>query len=191
VRLFVAVDLEATVIAAAQSLARRLEERAASLAPGARITWIPPQLMHLTVRFIGNADEAMTTAISTVLRERWAVSPFELRIRDVGVFPPRGAPRVLWAGIEHGADQLIAVEQEVSARLLRLGVPQDDRPFTPHLTLARVRDAAGLRARDWIGEFEGQALGTSRVDAITLYESRISARGPTYVPLQVTPLQPA
>jgi 2'-5' RNA ligase len=190
VRLFVAVDLEPALIVAAQALARRIEARAASVAPAARITWIPPHLMHLTVRFIGNTNEVTTTAISTVLHEPWSISPFELHLRDVGVFPLRGAPRVLWAGIERGAEPLAALEQEVSARLRRLGIPPDDRPFSPHLTLARVRDAAGLRPRDWVTPFAGETLGTSRVDAITLYESRISSQGPTYVPLQVTPLEP-
>jgi 2'-5' RNA ligase len=190
VRLFVAVDLEPVVIAAAQSLARRIEARAAAVAPRARITWIPPELMHLTVRFIGNTNETTTAAISTALREPWANPPFELHIRDLGVFPLRGEPRVLWAGIERGTDSLAGLEQEVSVRLRGLGIPPDNRPFTPHLTLARVRDAAGLRPRDWVTPFAGETIGTSRVDAITLYESRISARGPTYVPLQVTPLTP-
>jgi 2'-5' RNA ligase len=82
----------------------------------------------------------------------------------------------------------VATEQRVSERLARAGIAAEPRPYTPHLTLARVREAAGLRSAGLL-EATGEAtLGTTTVEAITLFESRLSPQGPTYVALQKTSL---
>ena len=96
---------------------------------------------------------------------------------------------MIWGAITAGAAELTEVERELSARLRRIGVGPDDRAFTPHLTLARVREPADLRTEALLAGFETRPLGTSRVDAITLFESRLSAKGPTYVPIHRTPLR--
>ena len=187
-RLFVGVAIDAGVVAAAQTLAATLRQRSQQQAPRARITWIPSELMHLTVRFIGYADTATVARIVTALAPSLPLPPFGLTLRGAGVFPERGAPRVLWAGVQSGTAELRRLEGEVSTRLTVIGIPPDERPFNPHLTLARIRDAAGLHTKLWLAPVEQEPLGTSRVDAITLYESRLSPQGPTYVPLQRTPL---
>lgn len=187
-RLFVAVELGAPVVAAAQGLAVDLRRRTEALAPAARVTWIPAPLLHLTLRFIGNADEATATAVADALRPAVDRRPFDLQFSGAGTFPLHGLPRVLWAGVAAGIDDLVALEVDVSSRLQRIGIPPDDRVFSPHLTLARVREAAGLSREAVLAGLERAPVGTSRVDAITLFESRLSPQGPTYVPLQRTPL---
>lgn len=187
-RLFVAVEVGAPLMVAAQALAADLRRRAETLAPGSRITWIPAPLLHLTLRFVGNADAATATAIADALRPAINRRPFDLQFSGAGVFPLRGAPRVFWAGVTAGVDDLVALEVEVSSRLQRMGIPPDDRVFSPHLTLARVREAAGLPGEAVLAGLEQAPVGTSHVDAITLFESRLSPKGPTYVPLQRTPL---
>jgi 2'-5' RNA ligase len=94
---------------------------------------------------------------------------------------------VLWAGIEEGVEGLQALEREVTERLGACGVPPEDRPYRPHLTLARVREPDGLRP-DPLFEGLNDALGTSRVEAITLFHSKTSPKGPEYTALQRTPL---
>ena len=116
------------------------------------------------------------------------LNPFDLTVSGVGAFPPKGFPRVVWAGLTGGRDRLLTVERSVSERLAQAGVPREERPYSPHLTLARVRDAAGLRSVALVGDFREVSLGTTTVDAITLFESRLSPKGPTYVPLARTPL---
>jgi 2'-5' RNA ligase len=98
---------------------------------------------------------------------------------------------VLWVGVQTGTEELRKVERTVRERLAAIGIVPEERGFSPHLTLARVRDAVGLRARAWLSSLESAPVGTTRVDAITLYESRLSPKGPTYVPLQRSPLIPA
>ena len=187
-RLFVAVEIAAVAAAAAAALIDTLRRRADRLAPDARITWIPGDRLHVTVRFIGNADEAKAEEIRTVLEPPLAIEPFDLVIAGAGAFPESGAPRVLWAGLGAGRVSLGRVEREVSDRLTRVGVTTGVREYRPHLTLARVRDAAGLKASRLCDGLADQMVGTTRVEAITLFESRLSPTGPSYVPLQRTPL---
>lgn len=187
-RLFVGVELDPEVAAAAASLAAELQRRAVRLAPDARITWIPQDRLHLTIRFIGDTDEQSARAIRAVLEPAVEIQPSGLTIAGTGAFPPKGAPRVLWAGLGAGREALHHVEAEVSQRLESAGVPREERPFSPHLTLARVREASGLRSSELFDGLTDTALGTTQVEAITLFESRLSPKGPTYVPLQRTML---
>ena len=188
-RLFVAVEIAPQVTAAAGDLAADLRARAARLAPHARLTWIPPDRMHLTVRFIGEADAARADAIRNALMPPLPVCAFDLTVHGAGAFPKSGAPRVLWAGLTAGRESLLAVEQVVTERLREAGVPPEARPFSPHLTLARVRDAAGLRSGALLEGLADVPVGTTRVEAITLFESRLSPKGPTYRPDLIVALE--
>lgn len=143
----------------------------------------------MTVRFIGGVDENRAQGIAAALQPELRVTPFDVTIEGVGSFPDRGAPRVFWAGIAAGVESLAALEQEVTARLEACGVAREERPSHPHVTLARVRDAAGLRAGPLLDGLRGQRFGTSHVDAITLFQSRPSPQGHVYVPLQRTALR--
>ena len=188
-RLFVAVDFAPSVLAAASALIEALRARALTLAPRARVTWIPAERLHLTVRFIGNADDALSAAIGVALASPLTVPAFDLTVRGLGAFPAGGKPQVLWAAVEAGMSQLQAVEREVTERLDRLDIPPERRPYNPHLTLARVREAAGLRTKPLFAGLEATSLGTTRIETITLYESRLSPHGPTYCGLQRIALQ--
>lgn len=187
-RLFVAVEIAPAVAAAAAALIERLRERAKRLAPRSRITWVPADRLHVTVRFIGNVDADRADAVGQVLAPPLGQAPFDLTLAGVRSFPPKGPPRVLSSGVTDGREPLVAIEERVSERLARVGIAAEPRPYTPHLTLARVREAGGLRPAALL-EATGEAtLGTTTVEAITLFESRLSPTGPTYVALQRTSL---
>lgn len=186
-RLFAAIELTESVRAGAAALLSQLQRRARELAPRARLTWASPDRMHLTSRFIGEVSPADAERVIAALREPIDVAPFAMQFEGLGAFPQRGEPRVLWLGVGQGGESARAVEAAVSGRLAALGLPGDERAYTPHLTLARVRDAAGLRTRPL---FDGLSprVGAMRVDAITLFQSRLSPAGSTYVALQRTAL---
>jgi 2'-5' RNA ligase len=186
-RLFVAIDVGPAIADAAGRLIVELRRRAERYAPRARVTWVAPERLHITVRFIGHADETGTHAIRAALEEGLDVRPFELGVEGIGAFPARGAPRVFWAGLTHGRDGLHEVERAVSARLGSL-VCHDERGYHPHLTLARVKDASGLVSAALFEGLADAVLGTAHIQAITLYASRLSSKGPEYVPLQRTAL---
>jgi 2'-5' RNA ligase len=186
-RLFVAVAIEAALAEALGCVSAALRARVETQAPRARLTWVPPERLHFTLRFIGAVDEATATRMKAALLAPVAVAPFALTVGGLGTFPGRGAPRVVWAGVERGADGLAALAHHVGDRLHPFEV-EAEAAYRPHLTLARVRDAAGLRSRDVLEPQPATPFGTMRVDAITLFESRLSPKGPQYIPLQSTPL---
>jgi len=188
VRLFLAAEIGERLAGRAADLIRDLEKRAADAAPRARVTWLTPDRLHITIRFIGEVDDVRAAAIAAALQLPLDVGPFDLTLNGTGAFPKRGPPRVLWAGIEQGRDALITVEREISSRLTAFGIPPEGRPYSPHLTLARVREAKGLRSAALLEGLEDRSLGTTHIEAITLFQSRLSPKGPTYVPLLRTPL---
>lgn len=187
-RLFTAVELNEEVRGAAAALLDELHRRVSRAAPRARLTWADPERMHLTVRFIGEVSDEQAARIIGALRTPLDVAYFTLGWHGVGAFPKKGPPRVLWAGIGEGRAELIRAEAEISARLAAIGIPLEDRPYSPHLTLARVRDAGGLRPAVL---FEGLApqLGETWVRTITLFQSHVSPTGATHVAMQQTPLR--
>jgi 2'-5' RNA ligase len=188
VRLFTAIELGDTARARAAALLDTLRRRASESAPHAKVTWVPAERMHLTLRFIGEVDEAKGEAILAALREPVRLGPFEVRWEGLGSFPPRGAPRVLWVGVATGRAGLVEAEAAVSERLQLVGIPREDRPYSPHLTLARVREPAGLKAAPLFEGLDG-ALGETHVETITLFRSHVSPKGPTYVVLERTRLR--
>ena len=169
-----AAEIGEAVAVRAAELSRELQRRAADAAPSAKVTWIPADRLHLTVRFIGEVDDVRAAAIREAL---------EATLAGAGAFPTGGAPRVLWAGVATGRDELLLAEREITLRLASIGVPADQRAYSPHLTLARVREPAGLRSPRLLDGLTDTTLGTVRIDAITLFHSKLSPKGPTYTPL--------
>jgi RNA 2',3'-cyclic 3'-phosphodiesterase len=181
VRLFIAIDLDAAARAAIAIEQKRLqailrEDRRSS------IKWVSPDHMHMTLVFLGEVKEARAAALIDDVRKDVAHAPFDLVFGEIGVFPPRGAPNVLWIGVTSGAEPAIALQHELAGRVARHDVPLESRPFRPHLTLARWRASrSGDRDRALAAFRHG--IATLRVDHATLYQSRLSSAGPSYTAL--------
>jgi 2'-5' RNA ligase len=189
-RLFIAVELPPSVAAAAAAASEALRERVRQRAPHARLAWVAADRMHLTVRFLGEMNPDRVRAIAQALAAPLDDYPFPLTLGAAGAFPLRGAPRALWLAINEGRSALSAVEEAVSSRLDTLAVGRESRAFKPHLTLARVRDPSGLQRGEWLQGLVPPPHAPGVVDAITLFESRLSSTGPTYTVLQRTSLRP-
>jgi 2'-5' RNA ligase len=187
-RLFIAVEMNRAVEDAAREVIDELRARVTRLAPRARLTWSAPERIHITVRFIGDADVPRAQAIRSALGPTIDAPVFDLAVEGVGAFPPKGPPRVFWAGLTDGRDGLLEVDRAVSQRLETL-VPAEDRPYAPHLTLARVKEPAGLSRVTLFEDLTTRRFGRVHVDAITLFESRLSPKGATHVPLQRSALR--
>ena len=187
-RLFIGVEMNQSVQEATRDVIDDLRARSARLAPRAKITWSAPERLHVTIRFIGEADETKARAIRSALGPTIDAPVFDVTVEGVGAFPPKGPPRVFWAGLADGRTGLLEVEHAVSQRLETL-VPAEDRPYSPHLTLARVKEPAGLSRATLLEGLTERHFGTVHVDTITLFESRLSPEGATHVPLQRTALR--
>jgi 2'-5' RNA ligase len=188
VRLFVAVEVGPEVQAMASRVIDELKRRTLQMAPRARVTWVKPGHLHLTVRFIGEVDANRVEQNLATLGAQLRVPAFDLTLAGTGTFPRMRPPRVIWAGIRAGLQELEAIEREVRSRLDGLLPPDgDERAYNPHLTLGRVKNPSGLRPAVLEG-LETAVLGVVRVGAVTLFESRLSSSGPTYVVLRRTEL---
>lgn len=181
-RLFIAADIDEPTRTQIEGLSRSLRE-----ALGGRIksSWVRADRMHLTLQFFAEADAALERRITAVLAEGISEPPFAITFEGIGCFPERGAPRVLWMGIAAGGDALRRVQRIIQDRL---DVAADRATFTPHLTLARFRERVARGRFAEIADFRASA-GPSRIDRVTLYESRLSP-GPTYLRLAEAPLRP-
>ncbi len=190
-RLFVGVELSDDVRAAAAATAGRLREdlRKARLHLDAR--WVAPENLHVTLWYIGEVSDERGAAISAALAAPFPIAPFDLALDGCGAFPPSGSPRVFWIALRAGADRMLDLWREVAARLAPLGFEPERRPYSAHLTIARVKDggreAAGIRRL--LGETAAPAAAC-RVAAVTLFRSHLSPKGSTYEPLARVPLQP-
>ena len=187
-RLFVAAELGEALAANAAVVIDELKRRVVRLAPAAKVTWVSPDRLHVTIRFIGEVSDVHAGRIQQVLAPPFSIMPFDLAAQGVGAFPKTGQPRVIWAGLTTGRADLLGVERVVTQRLAHVDVAPEPRAFSPHLTLARVRDAAGLRSGMLFRGLPSTTIGTTTIHAITLFESRLSSKGPTYIPLVQTPL---
>lgn len=177
VRCFVAVALPPPLREAVGEL---LRSPAARL-PG--VAWVRPELLHFTLKFLGDVDAALVPAAVAALAAPLArCTPFALRLQGAGAFPSPRRPRVIWIGAERGAAALAAVAALVEEALAPLGFPPEGRPFAAHLTIGRVKappgDPAALPA--FIREVGAGVLGELLVPAVHLMRSELFPAGPRY-----------
>lgn len=175
-RLFVAIDLP--------------EEAKASLAGlGTKLTdarRVPAEQLHLTLRFIGDVDAATLEEIKTALGAI-TCRPFPLEVRGVGHFPRSRFPRVFWVGVEP-SPLLMQLQQEVELAVQTAGIPAEARPFSPHITIARLKDPSPGQLHRFEEERAGFDAGAFTITAFHLYASTLSAAGAIHIRLQSYPL---
>ncbi len=185
-RLFLALDLDDAARRAAAAWARDLSARLGASA-AREIKWVEAQNLHLTVHFFGELNDARHELVRTALNVTpFATRAFDLAFAGAGKFPPSGPARVIWIGVHASQHQTQAIYDEVESRLDPLGLREDTtRGFTPHLTLGRVRTpnaTLGRAIREALDRTPAP-VATFRIDHLTLYQSRLSPKGPTYVPV--------
>lgn len=177
-RLFVAIDLPDPV-------KDQLGELCSGLS-GAK--WVKRDQMHLTLRFIGEVDNAQAEAIKTALSTLQS-APFTMTLEGVGQFPPKGKPRVLWVGLKAPA-VLPGLQRQIEETLVALNLPPEDYPFSPHITLARFKMPPISKAmRQYFAHHADFHTEPIPVTSFVLYSSLLAPQGPTYRREAVYPLQ--
>src|SRR5215831_11053764 len=172
-RLFLAIDLD-------DAARRALEAEHARLARvirGSSLKFVRPEHMHVTLVFLGEGAPDRATAVRAAIEVPLDGARFDTVFNTWGTFPARGAPRVLWIGASTGAAEMIALQQQLAARVAAQGIEIERRAFHPHLTLGRWRESRP-RDREAVLELPPLRPGVRIfVNGVTLYHSRLSPAG--------------
>jgi 2'-5' RNA ligase len=143
--------------------------------------------LHLTLRFFADlASDRAEAAAAAVRAAAETASAFDLEVRGLGRFPSHGPLRVVWAGLGEGKDALLALGESLARALEEHGFPREERPLSPHLTLARGRHPGGSRTAARAVAAEAPSFGRfglQRVDALVLYRSELGSGPPVHTPL--------
>jgi 2'-5' RNA ligase len=183
VRLFVALDISATVREELASLLAKLRFVSAEMKDTAP-RWVRAENLHVTLKFIGEAAPEKVVHIREALATVRQAGPLTLAFRGLGFFPDTRRPRVLWVGIE-ASSGLPALAAQIEGVLEGLGIPREERAFTPHLTLARFeRPGLQERLRTAITQNVTREFGSYSTDEFHLIESKLKPSGAEYTKLQ-------
>jgi 2'-5' RNA ligase len=187
-RLFIAVETSDDVRRAAREL--QLEMKGAAERDHLRATWVAAENMHLTLQFLGEAKEEAIARIEKALKSAaQGVRAFDTIYRGAGAFPNAAKPRVLWAGVADGREPLIELARRAGEALTPLGFPPEERAFSPHLTLARIKDPQpSTRVQRVIDANKERTLGAAHVARVVLFQSVLRPQGAIYTPVGEAPL---
>jgi 2'-5' RNA ligase len=175
IRSFVAVDLdEPTIRERITNAQRGLEQTRAQL------KLVDPGIMHLTLRFLGEIPQATVDRIKEAMDEV-RFSRFEVEFSGMGVFPNLNRINVVWVGMKRGDEELKQIFHQLEPKIRLFGLPPDDKGFSPHLTVARVRSAANKGAlAEYVSSMRDADFGTMPVNAVRLKRSTLTPKGPIY-----------
>ncbi|MGA3061375.1 MAG: RNA 2',3'-cyclic phosphodiesterase [Candidatus Bathyarchaeia archaeon] len=179
IRSFIAFDMQNEQVqnrlAAAQKL---LVETGADIRP------VAPQNIHITTRFLGDISPAMVDKVYQVMTKVKFI-PFTIKLCGLGVFPSLNYPRVVWAGITDGVEQLKSIFTQMEPQIRALGFAADAYGFSPHLTIARVRSGTNKdRLAEVVTKKTDYEFGVIKSDCLRLKRSQLSPKGPTYSTLR-------
>jgi 2'-5' RNA ligase len=189
VRSFIAIELPEDVKAALKNVEGILSRNDPGIAK-----WVDPNAVHLTLKFLGGVPVEKLDAIISVVQDAVrGISPFNLTIQGLGAFPNLRRTRVVWVGLSGDLEFLQKLQENIELNLVPLGFPAEDRSFTPHLTLARVRENASPFQRQALGEIISRTTLEPtlpiKVDAVNLMRSVLTRSGAIYTRLSAIELK--
>jgi RNA 2',3'-cyclic 3'-phosphodiesterase len=156
---------------------------------GADVKLVEPGNIHITVKFLGDTDENHIDAIEQSIKESVrAIKPFPITLKGTGVFPSQNYVKVLWIGIiDEGNIETIA--HAIDKKLEPLGFKKENRGFSPHLTVGRVKTAKNKdQLLKVIGNYKAMEFTIQNVQSIALKKSELTPKGPIYTTLREVPL---
>lgn len=178
-RVFIAIDLPESVKEFLRTTSRELQKY------GADVKWVRPESIHLTLKFLGEIPADLVPRLERELRPVFGTqAPTELSIRGLGGFPGLSRPRVVWAGLVDAAGSLRPLVAALDRVLEPLGFAPERRPFSPHLTLGRVRSNTGISAlTDGMRRHVDVTGPSFTADHATLFRSDLKPTGAEYTAL--------
>jgi len=181
IRSFIAVDLDDA------SIRDRLVNAQQGLKQtGAALKIVEPEIMHLTLRFLGEIPQATVERVKEAMNEL-KFPRFEVEFSGLGVFPNIRRISVVWVGIAQGQEQLNQIFHQLEPKLRQLGLPADNKGFSPHMTIARVRSGLNKDAlAKYVEGLREQEFGRMPVNSVRLKKSTLTPKGPIYTTIHQT-----
>jgi 2'-5' RNA ligase len=176
-RLFIALPLPGNVEGKLGEISKLLKHQ------GGKVRWVPPENIHMTVRFLGDTDEATVPKLTQLIdRVAAEFGPAEVTINRLGGFPNLRRPRVIWAGLAESEDveRLGKMARQIELAVRQLRFEKDSKGFKPHLTLGRVKDPRDLRAlTSYMEEYRFEPISI-HIDRLVLFKSTLTPQGAVY-----------
>ena len=156
------------------------------------VRWVAVENIHLTLKFLGETNRADLDKLSKILISRSAdFSPFTFQVNGMGAFPSNRKPRVVWVGLP-ASPALLELQAAIEDAATQIGIPAEERGFSPHLTLGRVRNDASPADLQTLGSalisMQASDFGFMTAASFTLFRSDLRPQGPLYTPLAHFPL---
>ncbi|MDO8578136.1 MAG: RNA 2',3'-cyclic phosphodiesterase [Dehalococcoidales bacterium] len=188
IRCFIAIELPDDIREGLGRLIARLKSRQPD------VKWVDPAAIHLTLKFLGYvAPDRVGEITEAITDAACGIPPFSLEVKDLGVFPSLNRVRVVWIGVEGETDKLLQLQKRLETNLDILGFPPEEREFTPHLTLARVRDTASPAEREelvrLITATKASPIGSFTAKSVSLMSSQLARTGAVYTQLAAVKLK--
>ena len=193
IRTFIAIELDENHHAALRDLQTRLRrELAAAKTAGSStardVRWVTPDNIHLTLKFLGDVKSDKLPDLQRAVADACAgAAPFTLSITGAGAFPNTRRPNVIWVGVSGDVERAAALAQKIDDACAALGFAREERPFSPHLTLGRIKRDARPSDRHFIGEMIVNAhvgtFGELRVERVSVMKSELHPGGSVYTRL--------
>lgn len=161
---------------------------------GADVKWVKPESVHLTLKFLGEIDEKKAAEVTAVLDSiARSVKPFKVSIKDIGAFPKIEHPRVVWVGLDRGAAEITALAVRIDEALSRIGFAKEVRPFSPHLTIGRVRsplnnDKLKEKMLSAAVSIDLSLVPPHQTSSVILFQSTLTPQGSIYTKLHESKL---
>ena len=183
-RTFIAIEIPVTV---------KLRELLGSLRVDLRedrIRWVDPEILHITLSFLGDTSEEQVNHISEQLEKIvLRYSSMELHFKELGVFRNIRKPRVFWIGLERN-ELLQNLQGEIEVMLRDYGINRENKPFSPHLTIARIKRIENIdNLIYWLKKYRGKTIQKTKIGEVIYYESRLTSDGPIYNSIKKFPLK--
>ncbi|HEA47091.1 MAG TPA: RNA 2',3'-cyclic phosphodiesterase, partial [bacterium] len=179
-RTFIAIKLTPEIASNISKLQEELKRT------GAQVKWVKPENIHLTLKFLGQITSEELEKVKLTTRETLKpFKSFEISVSGLGAFPKINYPRVIWVGVDKGKEELKKIALSIEKNLARISFAKEKRPFSPHLTIGRVKSSRGReRLIEILTGNKISNLGNIRVTKISLVKSELTPQGPVYTSLE-------
>ena len=183
-RTFMALDIDSRIRQRLACLRQQLNAR------DAKIRWVEPENLHVTLNFLGEvADSSLPAVCEAATSAAAEIEPFDFDVRGLCCVPKGSRPTMIWAGVSDDTMRMAELQEQLAARLESLGFRRDSRPFKPHITVARIKSARNPRPlQQAVAILADIDVGRRHAEELVVYSSQLTLSGPIYAPVATAPL---